>query len=580
MIANDSFSQFYAPLLHDSYDVVDRILINARFTLCASGGGFRYWWEQMYGDFKNLNDTYLMRMAGRYSRRVNGWAKKNNVPVVYCEKGVRKDKLINQYYPEDPNYTGVFAIFATKMPAPIWRVLEFGDGKFHIKRKEPMPFVRHFHFHIMDKTWGHVLVIMCVHLPLQATILLNGHEYTANLAKRKNIDFQKDGNCFTYLSDSEKFVAVADALRSQTAIGQLKQVCDRWVYWCASFGVSFADQKRTRFVYSYYIHQLEYSRNLMFDKCLKMEEIFEGIVDRNRARLNIKRIVKIFGRKVRRRNRVNTGKVANREEVRLDKPRYNLTVFKIHFGYLTLKMYTKGECILRCEAISHNAKDLNCGGKSLEKFAGMINELSKILHRFLENMYCIDIPWLNENEFANLKQPTKVGETKVAGIDLDQQRMRFAIQAAIALSMKPDGFTAREHAAKVNELLEDEECKYTARYSAYDLKKLRGKGWVEKISPKSRHYQANRDGLRSMSAAVLLRQKVIEPLLRYQGRAVTSIPVKTAVLDQHFRDIQHIMAEIFKEIHLADESQLTSLMKIYVKRIRNRKPKLSTKACA
>ena len=45
----------------------------------------------------------------------------------------------------------------------------------------------------------------------------------------------------------------------------------------------------------------------------------------------------------------------------VETPAYDLTIFKLHFGKLTLKAYTKGECVLRFEAIVHNTKELRCG---------------------------------------------------------------------------------------------------------------------------------------------------------------------------------------------------------------------------
>ena len=52
----------------------------------------------------------------------------------------------------------------------------------------------------------------------------------------------------------------------------------------------------------------------------------------------------------------------------IEKPQWNLTIFKAHFGLLTLKGYTKGERVLRFEAIVHNTKQLGCG-RTLDKFA-------------------------------------------------------------------------------------------------------------------------------------------------------------------------------------------------------------------
>ncbi len=76
-----------------------------------------------------------------------------------------------------------------------------------------------------------------------------------------------------------------------------------------------------------------------------MEQIFQGLIDRARARLNVKRLKTIFGVKARpHRDRKDK---APRLEVVVETPTYDLTIFKLHFGKLTLKAYTKGERALR-----------------------------------------------------------------------------------------------------------------------------------------------------------------------------------------------------------------------------------------
>ena len=41
-------------------------------------------------------------------------------------------------------------------------------------------------------------------------------------------------------------------------------------------------------------------------------------------------------------------------EAAIKTPTYDLTVLKLHFGRLTGKAYTKGERVLRFDAIAHN----------------------------------------------------------------------------------------------------------------------------------------------------------------------------------------------------------------------------------
>ena len=71
----DELSQRYGDLLEGSYDCVDRIVLNAYFRLCYSGGGFREWWRRLMGTEEKLDNAHLMRMAGRFSRRVRGFAR-------------------------------------------------------------------------------------------------------------------------------------------------------------------------------------------------------------------------------------------------------------------------------------------------------------------------------------------------------------------------------------------------------------------------------------------------------------------------------------------------------------------------
>lgn len=70
----DEFTARYGDLLSGSYDCVDRIVLNAYFSLGHSPGGFRTWWRRLHGDDEELDDTHLMRMAGRFSRRVRAFA--------------------------------------------------------------------------------------------------------------------------------------------------------------------------------------------------------------------------------------------------------------------------------------------------------------------------------------------------------------------------------------------------------------------------------------------------------------------------------------------------------------------------
>jgi non-specific serine/threonine protein kinase len=80
----DELSERYRDLLDGYYDCVDRIVLDAYFQLCYSAGGFRLWWRQLMGSEEQLDTAHLMRLVGRFSRRVRGFAKAHGIPVIDC----------------------------------------------------------------------------------------------------------------------------------------------------------------------------------------------------------------------------------------------------------------------------------------------------------------------------------------------------------------------------------------------------------------------------------------------------------------------------------------------------------------
>jgi hypothetical protein len=73
-VSSDEFSLRYSDLLTGSYDCVDRIVLNAFFPLGHNPGGFRVWWRRWHDDSDaELDNTHLMRLAGRFARRVKAW---------------------------------------------------------------------------------------------------------------------------------------------------------------------------------------------------------------------------------------------------------------------------------------------------------------------------------------------------------------------------------------------------------------------------------------------------------------------------------------------------------------------------
>ena len=91
---------------------------------------------------------------------------------------------------------------------------------------------------------------------------------------------------------------------------------------------------------------------------------------------------------------------------------------------------------------------------------------------------------------------------------------------------------------------------YQARHASYDLKKLRAKGLIGKVGS-SRRYQAPPDGLRTITALVILRDKVITPILAGTAKPKMGRKPKTwSAIDEHYETVRKDMQTLFDDLGL------------------------------
>ena len=125
----------------------------------------------------------------------------------------------------------------------------------------------------------------------------------------------------------------------------------------------------------------------------------------------------------------------------------------------------------------------------------------------------MDVAAISEESLDHWLTPSYVGRTRVGGVNINQPRMRAVLKAVIALAAAPHGFRCADLAHKVNSTLEN----YSPRQAAYDLKKLRGKNLVRKID-NSRRYEPLPEGLQNMAALLIVREKILKPVLAGAGK--------------------------------------------------------------
>lgn len=545
----DDFTERYGDLLQGSYDCVDRIVLNAFYSLGHSAGGFREWWRRLNnGSEEDLDNAHLMRMAGRFGRRVHGFARVHGIPIIDCRRRERKHRIAEEYLASHPVKRGLFLILVGRAMASVWDVQHSARGVVKNLEKK-RPYINHYSFHILDPEWGHITIKMAGHPPFGAQIILNGHEYVACQARKRHLTFTKEGNCFTQLADPARLATIADTLSEMDTIGRLIQVCERWIYSaCLCFALDVEEQERTRFRYAYSVYQVEYSRNLLFEVGAQMEQVFERMVDRTRAKLDVPRLRTIFGAK--RRPRQTRRREEPRLAVVVETLEYGLSVYKVHFGNLTLKAYTKSERVLRFEAVVHNTRDLGCG-RMIERFPDIVARLTAMLERFMTTLDCVDAAFISDQTLDQLPQPAQVGKTRVGGVDMNRPRTRTVLAAVLALASSPTGFTVAELTTKAHAMTGQTPSDYTVRQAAYDLKKLRGKGLITKLG-RTRRYQVQPRAMRAIAALFILRDHVIAPILAgVRSPRLGRKPATWTPADRHYEQLRIRMQPLFHELGIA-----------------------------
>ena len=158
-----------------------------------------------------------------------------------------------------------------------------------------------------------------------------------------------------------------------------------------------------------------------------MDQVFQALIDRTRGPLDLDRVRTIFGDKKRphydkrKRNPTRWGVV-------VETPAYDVTIFKVYYGKMTLKIYTKGERVLHIEVIVHNTREYRWG-RSLPCFPEIVCRLRGILERFLNAVGCMPAssattPWSNFRNPHGWVRPEWAVSTSTSP-ECDGSRRRF-----------------------------------------------------------------------------------------------------------------------------------------------------------
>ena len=492
------FVQAYQNLLSGMYCSFDRIVLGAYFIMLHRPGGLLTWFRRLHPETP-LDKNQLMRFACRFGRRTQAFAKANQIPILYPERGTRKHELAQTYFNHFQKPEGIFLIMVVREMAWVYesRTPKTAAEKLHRNLEMKRRLVNYYYFHLRDKNWGHVTIGISPHPPFAAKIILNGHDWLARRADRRGLSYQKRENCLVEITDAKPLQELADTLSE----GHLFEVCRRWIP-RVLMGLTAEEIRASCIQREFYFMQAEYSHNMLFRQPRHLNWVYQAMIDNTRQRLRPGSINKVFGKDRR-------GVKIKSLSLRIENPQYDLTTVNLWLGKNRIKTYDKGERVLRTEVTINHPRALGLK-KSLSALPQYRRRMESMITTYHNTLQAAEQCHLPHDVLEDLQAPVRRDKTRLPGITLTNRRLMTVLATAVELAKQPQGFTAAELYAKMGECFKNES--YTKSQLTYDLRKLKAKTIIQKI-PGRQRYHFTFVGLQKAVGLLVFRGEILQPVL-------------------------------------------------------------------
>lgn len=527
----------YRKLIRFSYTSFDRIVVRGHVPALQGCGGIVLWSRRLRPD-EPVTDSWLGSLARRFHEGVKNFAAEHGVPILDGHRVKDKFNTAAQYRAQFEKPSGVYLIIRARETCKVYHSYEGTNpaNPNHRNLISKIGFVDQYYFYLVDPYWGPISLRLSSHLPFNVTVYLNGNRWLALEAERQSLGVTTNDNSIVRCSDPKALQRVADSLDSR----RIQSVCDHWAYRLLPV---FTAEERVRSLlrYQWFLHQVEMSHNMVFQKPQRLTEVLERHVDLNRKFLQPYSIKSIF------RNSPQ-GPYCAPIQTSVRHAFGGLTILSAQYADTRLKQYNNHQQTFRTEACCNNVHDLGVH-KPIENLGLVRQGLLDLIVRFQQTQERVVHTTCNRGELTALAKPGQVNATPTPGIKLENERILLVLSALLRLVHCPGGFRSRDLRPIVQTALDAE---YSASQATYDLRKLRGKGFVQK-DPQLRRYRVTDVGMRVAVLLAKLRDQLLDPVLgvvRRNGRP--SQPRRPPHLpDSYYIAVGQILYDLTEHLGLA-----------------------------
>ena len=504
-------------------ECLDRIYLNGYVPSLQVGGQVVSFMTRHLG-LPIPSPAVLERIGTKFRRRVDSFARANEIPVVKFHRGDRKVEVMRRYLDARARTgrSGVAAIGVAQEYQNVFAANErdrsTGVPWFSFTKADRR--VTCFYFYLWDEDFGPGFIKICAYFPYPIKVWVNGHEWAKRQATAAGIGYTELSNGFAACDDPEALQAICDRLGP----GTIDVFFQRWL---ARLPLPLDEADRTDgYWWELSMRQIEVSRTIVFDAPRRARAFFEALVVDNLDIGRPESVELIFTGPRRTGRRPTVGCVPKTKVVTRDT---DVTV-NAFFKHSRVKQYLKDGRALRIETVVNSPDDLRCQ-RRLVHLDELQTKARAINHRLLDTERVGQGCVLANPAFERVAQSTLTEDGRRSpALRFGDPRV-MALLGALCVALNVVGFTNRSLRALVSHLLG---AGYTVNQMSDDLARLRMNGLIERI-PHSNTYTLTPDGQRVAIFYTKVHDRLLRPLI------AADHPPAPADLRQALRTIdQHV----------------------------------------
>jgi hypothetical protein len=423
----------------------------------------------------------LKRLTDAFVKKIGAFAVRKDVPVIYFRKGERKEATARKYLARFTEPEGVVCIGVAQEKVGGFTLTLKGKRTGDQRRSGKPPcyqahrgqvFINQYYFYILDRDFGLCFIKFSSRAPFGIKLWLNGHEWVKRQLDHRGIGYEALDNGFLSCDDPDALQKIADKLDA-THIDQFFRK------WLRRLPHPFnREDRRAGFTYQLSILQMEVSTTQVFDRPLRGRQFFEEVIRDNLDVGRPDRVQLLFERRV---TRKTPGKFRTR--VITDGVQPSL---RFDYKHTRVKQYFKCNRALRTETTFNDTYDFEIG-----RLLGNLPRLHKlgrhINHRLLSLERVAHNCAIASRTVERIVRPTVDDDQRAPALRWGDPRTMALLSAICSFMAAPEGFRNKSLRPVVAALFDPGPGGYTAARMTYDLRRLRLKGFIERV-PRTHRY--------------------------------------------------------------------------------------------